>query len=322
VIRVFDRFRLSFAVGSAAPVIRVSAVALAVGLGAGIPGIIWARVGAEALGTVIAALAALSVLRRHLWEHRRAPVRLLAPQAREIRKFLINTNLAGIVRAASTKLDVVLVGALANPSVVSLYKVSIQFGTAPLLISDALFTSVFPSFARALPTGRVGAMRDIARHTSRLLASVVIPATALFAFVGGPALGLILGDHYSHAALPTLLCLLGVGAFVVFYWVQPLLLTAGEAGMLLRIGALGAVLQFIVLALLVPHFNAAGATAALGGMYLFVTVVTLEWIRRRGLLEGAEGRVPTGPAEAVDVPIGAPQDVGRIRTPTAPGDPM
>jgi O-antigen/teichoic acid export membrane protein len=285
ILRVLDRFALSFAVGSAYSIVRVASVLTAVALGGDLIAIVVARAIAEVIGTLISGGAAAKALAGIVWEQRHAPIRVLRDRAREITYFLVNTNLAGVLRAIATKLDVVVVGLLATTSTVSLYKVAIQVGTAPLLLGDALFVAVFPSFARSFATRRRSEMREVATHTSILVAAVVLPALALFAFVGTPLMGLVFGEPYRDAASAALLCLVGATAYVVFFWAQPLMLTVGRAGPLLRRGVLATLAQFAVLAILVPPLGADGAGAALGTAYLFGITLQLIYIRRQRLFE-------------------------------------
>jgi O-antigen/teichoic acid export membrane protein len=297
ILRVLDRFALSFGVGCATSIVRLAAILAVVVLGGGLTAIIVARVAAEVVGTVIMGTVAVRALARVVWDQRHAPIRLLRSQLGEIARFLVNTNLAGIVRAAATKLDVVLVGLLASPSAVSLYKVSIQVATAPLLLGDALFTAVFPSFARSEATGRRAEMREVARRTSMLVAAIVLPTLVIFAVVGGPLIGLVFGSFYRAAGLPVTLCLIGVSAYVIFFWAQPLMLASGHAGPLLRRVALATAVQCAMLAGLVPPFGATGAAAALGGGFLVTVALELEFVRRRRLL--ADGREIRPPPDAV-----------------------
>ncbi|MBA2504689.1 MAG: oligosaccharide flippase family protein, partial [Thermoleophilaceae bacterium] len=114
ILRAIDRFSLSFIAGSVAAALRFGFVLVAVLLGAGLEGLVWARVAAEVLGTLLLGAVSLRAFLPLVWEHRSAPIRRLRPQFAEIRRFLLSTNLIGIVRTASTKLDTLLVGALGS----------------------------------------------------------------------------------------------------------------------------------------------------------------------------------------------------------------
>jgi O-antigen/teichoic acid export membrane protein len=305
-LRILDRFALSFLAGTSVALVRIGAMITVVSLAGGLEALVIARVAAEAVGTLILGGVALRAFASVAWDQRRAPIGLLRGRFREIGGFLVNTNLAGIMRAASTKLDTVLVGLLATPATVSLYKVSVQVGTGPLLLSDSLFTAVYPSFARSFRSGHRHDVRQIAGRMSVLMAAIAVPAVVVFAIAGGTIMSAVFGSHYAAAATPTLLCLIGVTVYVIVFWAQALLLTGGYAAMLLRIVAVGTAVQFATLALLVPHFGATGATAGVGLMYLVVAVLELVVVRRRRMLADPPRDTTSGePEDAVPGMVGS-----------------
>jgi O-antigen/teichoic acid export membrane protein len=299
VLRVLDRFPLAFGASAVLSASRIGAIVTVVALGGDLEAIVLARVGAEAVGTIVQGGLAARALAPVLWSHRHAPIRQLHGQLREIARFLVNTNLTGVVRAASTKLDTVLVGLLAAPAAVSVYKVSIQVGTAPLLLGDALFSAVFPSFSRSYARGRRAEMRRVAYRTSALIAVVVVPATLIFAVAAPTIMGAVFGDYYRAAGLPTTLCLVGVSAYVSVFWAQPAILTTGHAGAFLVIMSGATVAQFGALVLLVPIVGAPGATGALGLMFLSAAIMQLAFIRSRRLLDRESSRAPPEAGEVV-----------------------
>jgi O-antigen/teichoic acid export membrane protein len=303
ILRVLDRFALSFGTAAAAALVRLAAVILVIASGWGLEALVIARVIAEAIGTAIMGAVALRALARVVWKERHAPMRVLRGQFREIAFFLVNTNLVGTVRAAATKLDTILVGLLATPAAVSVYKVAIQFGTGPLLLGDALLSAVYPRFAGSYATGDRGEIRHIAARMSALVAALAIPAGIAFAVVGGDIAGAIFGGYYQAVGLPGTLCLIGTITYVIFFWVQPLILAAGRAGALLRIVTVATVTQFGVLILLVKPFGAAGATAALGSAYLLAAVLQLWYVRRRRLLEDEPAAGESTPEDGGDLEI-------------------
>jgi O-antigen/teichoic acid export membrane protein len=197
---------------------------------------------------------------------------------------LVNTNLAGVLRLASTKLDTILVGLLASPATVAIYRIAIQFGRAPVLVADSLYTAVYPTFARSLAKDRVDQVRHIAYRVTIIMAAVSVPIGIGLALASSPLMSLLAGDAFRSAAPAFAICLGGVLPYVVFFWTQPLMLATGHAGAVLRIMALATVTQVGTLLLLVPGFGAKGAAAALALMYIIAVVLQLDFIRRRQLL--------------------------------------
>ncbi len=170
----------------------------------------WARVAAEVLGTLLLGAVSLRAFLPLVWEHRSAPIRRLRPQFAEIRRFLLSTNLIGIVRTASTKLDTLLVGALGSPTTVSLYRIAVQFGSGPLLISDSLYTAVFPEFSRAIARSDWRSVRTIASRATAVMVAVVVPVAIVLSIEGGAVMTLVAGPSFEDAGLPFAICLLGI----------------------------------------------------------------------------------------------------------------
>jgi O-antigen/teichoic acid export membrane protein len=196
----------------------------------------------------------------------------------------VNTNLAGALRLASSKLDTILVGLLASPATVAIYRIAIQFGRVPLLLGDSLYTAVYPAFARALATRRIDQARRIAYRATLGMAALSVPLGIGFALKSDSLMALLAGDAFRSAGPAFAVCLAGVVPYVVFFWTQPLMLAAGHAGPVLRIMTLATIAQLGALAVLVPEFGATGAAAALALLYVVAVVLQIDFVRRRQLL--------------------------------------
>ena len=259
VLRVMDRFGLAFAAGTSGIAGRLALVVLVVALGGGLEAIVWARVGGEVLLALLQGAATVAVLRPLLRHRHVAPISLLGERRREIRTFLFHTNLTGVARMASAKLDTLLVGLLATPAIVSFYKLGLQFARVPALATDALHVALYPSFARDFASGRMRQIRDTARTTSFLVAACMVPVLIVGGLFGDEIIGALAGDSFRDAATPMFLCLLGITPLVVFYWLPPLMLTTGHTGALLRTVIAGTIVQLTSLVVLVPSLDASGA---------------------------------------------------------------
>ena len=284
VLRVMDRFGLAFFTGASAYAGRLGLIVAVVALEGSLEALVWARVGGELLLAVLQAGAALWVLRPFLWNDRHAPMSLLSDRSREIRNFLFNTNLTGVVRLAATKLDTLLVGLLASPSTVSIYKVGLQFSKAPLLVSDSLHLAVFPAFARDFARGQFRQMRETARRSSVVVAVLSLPVMLVVAIEGDAIIAALLGDSFRDAGTSLLICLSGVIPYVAFFWLYPLLLTTGHASAFLRIVTVATVAQLVAILVLVPPLGAAGAAAGFALNYIIVVALGMRFVQRRRIL--------------------------------------
>jgi O-antigen/teichoic acid export membrane protein len=284
VLRSLDRFALSFVGGSVSSVARLSMIVGVVVAGGGLEAVVWARAGAELATTLIQGGISLYVLARLLWRDRGAPISLLRDRYGEIRRFLVSTNLSGVLRMASTKLDTILVGLLASPATVAIYRIGIQFGRLPVLAADALYTAVYPAFARAFAKDRIDQVRHIAYRATVIMAAISVPVVIGLALNSDALIGWLAGDAFLDSAPAFVVCLVGILPYLLFFWITPLMLTAGYAVQVLKITAIATVAQLGAIVLLVPAFGATGAAAGLAAMYTLTVVLQLDFIRRRRLL--------------------------------------
>jgi O-antigen/teichoic acid export membrane protein len=284
VIRVFDRFRLAFVAGAGSILMRLAImIGLVVG-GAGLEGLVWGRVAAEIIATLLIGLIALSLLKRALWSHRRAPISALAGMRGEILRFLGHMNVQGSIRAAATKLDVVCVGAIAGPSAASLYKIGVQFGASPILFADPLFASVYPTFSRLGALGRVSEIRSMGRKASTVLAVLAIPVAVVLAVESEAILTFLLGEAFADAWAPMTIILIGVLPSVLFFWGRAAMLVRGDARRATAIVTTATIVQFALLLALTPSYGATGAAVGYAAMSVVVAAMTVWYLRRNELV--------------------------------------
>lgn len=281
VMRVLDQFGLAFLVGGLADVVRVLGVAAALSAGAGLTGLVWTRVAVIALTTVLLAAGALWASRSFIKGELAAPVSLLRPRLREITHFLVGTNLIGVIRALSTKLDVILIGFLLTPAAVAVYKVALQFARLPLLLSDALYIAVYPQFAREVAgANRLDDAKALGAQLSRWLLLAAIPATAVGIAFSEPLIELVAGEDFGAAAAPFRVILLGIMPWLVVFWTPALILSMGRARTLMMFGLVSVVAQFAVLVAAVPFWGASGAAAGVASAYLVAFALHVWYVRR------------------------------------------
>ena len=284
VLRVLDRFPVAFYAQSAGMLVRLVLVVAAIVLDGSLEAVVWARVAAEVLLTVVLAVTSLALLRPLLGDVRRTPMSALAGRRRELFGFLMNTNLSGLLKMAATKLDTILVGALASPSAVALYRFALQFARAPVQLADALYAAVFPTVARSLASGRSAELRALLRRTTLMLAALMLPVVAVTLLFGGDILALAGGERYRDAAAVFVICLIGVTPYVALFWLRPVLLSAGHPGVILRISAVATALQMLLIVVLVPRIGVEGAAIALASANILGVLYQLHFMRRRRLL--------------------------------------
>lgn len=284
ILRVFERFPLAFGGAAATSLIRLGLIVAAVAGGAGVGGVVWARVAAEVATTAIMGALALFLLKRALWRERGSSFSVLRGRSRELTRFLVSTNLLGFLKVASSKLDVLIIGFLATPAIVGTYKVAVQFGSSPLLLSEPLFLAIYPSFSRWWALGLHDQIRSIGRRITLLLAALAIPAGVGLAYASRPLLSVTVGHDFERAATPLAILLAGIIPVVILSWTRAAILSMGAAGVATKIAAVGAAVELVLLFVLVPSFGASGGTTSLALMNLSALGLTLVYLRRRSML--------------------------------------
>lgn len=284
VMRVLNRFALSFAAGAIGTTLRLGLVGGVALAGGGIEELVWARVSADVLTTLAQGAMTLLALRPVARGHWRARISLLRGNYREIARFMLATNATGLFRTASTKLDVLLIGVLSAPVTVAIYRIAIQFGRAPMLFADSLLTAVYPRFTSSVTLGRRDDIRRLARTLTIVLTAIVVPVSVGAALVGGTVMVAVAGDAFRGAGTPFAICLLGLAGYTVFFWVTPLLMASGHASDVLRSVAVATLVQLSALVALVPSLGATGAALAFAAAGLTGLVVQVYFVRLRGLL--------------------------------------
>jgi O-antigen/teichoic acid export membrane protein len=289
ILRVLDRFPLSFAIASTLALARLGLIVLAISLGAGLGGLIWATVGASVIATFVSAALAIGVLVPIVWDERRTPLSALRGRRREIGKFLLNTNFAGSVRLASSKLDTLIIGLLTGPATVSVYRVAVQLGTAPFTITEPLFVAVYPTFVRLRSLGQSGAVIAIAQKLTLLVGGSAIPIAVVLAYKSGAVVDVTVGHKFHSAAWPFVILLASTVLVSIFFWTRAVILTLGRADVLFKIVAVAAALQIAGLFALVPTLGATGGAVSLAVMNVTTVVLQLAYLARR---RGAAVREP------------------------------
>lgn len=284
VLRVFDRFRLAFLASVSSFALRLMIVIELVDRGSGLEGLVWGRVAAELVTTLIVGTAAFMMLKKALWSHRGAPLSALRGLRREILHFLVHMNLQGSLRAVATKLDVLCVGVLAGPGAVGLYKVAVQLGSSPLLFADPLFIAVYPLFSRWQAAGRAADIRSVGRKSSITLAAIAVPTVAVLVIGSEQLLTFLFGPDFAAAALPMTIVLVGVLPSVLFFWGRAAILALGDARKATMIVTTATIAQFAALFALTPVWGATGAAVGFALTSVVSVVMTGRYLHRKELL--------------------------------------
>lgn len=227
-------------------------------------GVLLAGGGAVAVAATFAAayagfLAALAwaLARTGLRLHGRLDVRF----CRDWLLMALPFSVVGIVFALTLRVDLLVLGAVVDPSAVAVYGMAAKVVEAALLATIALSTALAPLFARQFAQAR-DELIALYLRSARFGFLLTIPAALAAAILGPPILRLILPPAFD--AIEPLLRMQFAGfPFWVGYYLNAALLLGTDRQYRTTAVLLALILgQVAVSLLLVPRFGPAGAAAA------------------------------------------------------------
>ncbi len=236
---------------------------------------------------------------------KRAPFRSInwRPHDPELRHSMLSFNkwlsLYLVINTLGARLDVVMLGTLADARALGLYGAAMKVVSASLVMANAYLMVLIPDLASVLDREQLRRKR----HNSIAISVIICAGLGVLALVSRPLVALLYGPHFEE--VPSLLQVMlgGVAALVLSYPITATLYvlnrTIVSAGMACASAAVVAGLCW----LLIPTLHAMGAAIAFAGGGTAATLVALGYYLLRGRrLEQAfswdrikdEGPVPPG----------------------------
>jgi|GEM_PF-3182473 len=260
VMRVFDRYDLSFVGSLAVSVLRFALVLWVLVSGGGLLELVQARVVGELGWAIILSMIALYLIKQKLWSARTAPIRSLGPEyRRQIWGFLVQTNLAGTLKLVVSRVDVLIIALFWPVEVVGIYKMAAKLGNFLTTLSDPLYATMLPNFARMHAQNEPGDIRRLGRRLTFLFAWLMLPLVTVMLFFPETIVTFVAGPPFAAATWPFVCIFIGSLINTLFFWLRPAILGIGRAGALLKIGAVASTVQLLLLFMLTPPLGALGA---------------------------------------------------------------
>ncbi len=195
----------------------------------------------------------------------------------------------GLMTLLSTRLDVLMLGALADAEAVGHYRFAAQLAALPLMIATSTQAVVSPLIARYHAEGRLG---DLRRLLARMAAGAAIATLAVSAAVLA-LFGLlvpVIGSSFAEAHLPLVILMLAYALSAILFAGLPLLIMSGHVGAVAAASGTAIAVNVVLNYLLVPRYGATGtALATLVSLMLLNGLHLWNAQRRLGLI------VPTSP---------------------------
>jgi len=285
-LRLFDRFDLIALQGAVGPLIRLAgAAALAVTGGSlGDFLIVW-FVANVAGGTTFLAFAFRELKRRKLLGGMGWSLRGLAKPHAGIWRFVWATNLNTGLGLATKHFSVIAVGWILGPAEAGALRVARQFAEALAKPAKLLAPVIYPELAKLSAQGKGDVLTRLVRRSILTAGTLGLVVLLVVVVAGKMLLQLTVGPEFLGAyGVMILLCLAAVINITAFP-LEPLLITAGRAGTVLRVRLLATLIQvpLLLLLLTLTGLLGAGSAAVVYAALLFVGlgISAAPWLRSR-----------------------------------------
>lgn len=242
---------------------------------------------------------ALAVAVAAYWLRKVRPARMLAARARyessQWFKAIVPLSLTGGMMIINNETDILMLGALAEPRDVGIYRVAAQGANMVVFFLTAMNLVLAPQISKLYTQGQHGALQRMLTWSTRIIFFGALGVALVFWLIGRQILGWVFGPEFvaGYAAL-AILCvgqLVNAGCGPVGAILN---MTGFERDTTLGAGA-GAIVNIGLNAALIPFFGMLGAaTATAVSLLLWNGILVYRVYRRTGLVSTVWGRPRNG----------------------------
>ncbi len=269
--RVFDKFKTIVFVKSSKSVFKLGSVLIALYLGYGIKGVLFAYVAVSFFEILLIQILINRILRqRGLDSWFSARVGLLSHRMKEITWFLLNTSFNATLGVANEgKIAVLILGYFFGGGAAGLYKVARSVIKVLSRLTDPLYEAIFPKLVSFSTLNLYDRLAEIIKFSVRSLLKFAIPVLIIILLFAEQLIGLVFGDQYTIASNTMKVLTIAVLFKGSTFWLTPLLLAIGRPGLRTIISMVKILMYVVLLLVLVPKYSYLGA----GITYLIVEFV-------------------------------------------------
>ena len=182
-------------------------------------------------------------------------------------KFLITTNLDGIVRTFRD-IDIFIINQLLGPASVALYKIARTLTKTFAQITGPFFQVIYPELSKLFVAKKMDDFTLLMKQTSKSLGLITFIAWFIFLIFGNFFLNYIFGHQYTQAFEVTKLCMAGMVVWSIALPLSPAMMALGRVDILLVIHIITTTIYLLLLIFFLKIFGLLGAGTALLLFYL------------------------------------------------------
>jgi len=291
-LQLFDRFRRMAGLNVLQSVVTLGLIMVAWWQNTGLLGVLVAYLSGKVISAVGLTLAAqVEATRRWGRGWWKAPLGLLRPQARQLVRFAVSTNLSSSLSLISRDSGILWVSYFSSPTQAGYYKLAMALANYIQLPLAPMPQATYPEMSRAVARKRWADFRYLMRTGTRLAGTYSALVALGLVLVGKPLIQYL----YTAAFLPTYTGLVIMLVGIVFsnglYWSRSALLSLGLAEYATKVNFLVTVISILGLVTLLPKFGFIGSALVLSiGSLLGNSLVVL---KTRSDLKQQERLFPT-----------------------------
>lgn len=261
VLRLADRFRWTFLQSVAHSAMKTALVIALFYIGAGIVEVVWLQVVMAIINAVLLFTLSLKALKQ------RGIVLSIGNMdwssiPRDVWVFEFQGYARAIVKSANRYVDTLLIGLMADPTQVGLYRASKQIANQLKAPAQGFVSSLYPEYSRLHFSGRKRQLRQLVlRFTIGFFVVSLFAAVILAVSIEG-IIQLVLGPEFANARATALVLLQSTIIVIVMTPLYSLPAAVGRAGPALKAVTAALFVQALVAWFLVPRLGALGAAWA------------------------------------------------------------
>ncbi len=280
VLRLNHRFDLSTYAETVVPLVRTVGTVAILFIQPDVTGFLVAWAASELASAITFWVLAWRVAPDALaWRHSRH-FRQTLREEKGLLPLLAVTNLGTSIAGITSQAPVLLLGSFVGPAAAGLFRLAFQLSRAIAKIATLVSRSTYAELNHVRAKGGDHALSKLLRKADRI---ALIAGAALMLIVialGKPILWLIAGPEFVGAY--SILVILGVATAIEFAAInkEPALLAATNGVIVLRLQAIGAIIQLALLGILLPLWQDIGAALSIAGTALATNLMFTAAVRR------------------------------------------
>jgi len=269
-LQISDRFRNQAALNVIQSLFTLAVILWAYFTQGGLLQVLLAYLGGKVIGALGLTLASLTEARRR-WGQGwwRTPLGVLRPQAGELARFAINTNLSSSLSLINKDSELLWVSFFRNPLETGYYKTALAIINLVQLPVSPLPQATYPEISREVARKNWSNLQTILRQGSVLAGGFTVLAGIALVLLGKPLILLLYKKAEFLPAYPALLILLVGYLFAnTFYWARTTLLALGLPHYATQVNILVTVLKVVGVLVLLPAIGYLGSPIMLSFSYV------------------------------------------------------